>query len=119
MSEMRKIQLWARDYSEVLFETECPWGELPQDAEDFLRTSGHDWLPMVISWGDGWKERWAGRLELKADGTETHGGSEYLRHILTWPNPFQEDMQIPTREQSGDGLHGPQATRAIERLFGA
>jgi hypothetical protein len=56
----RKITLWSQDYQQVLLKTT----EASQ-ADQFLRDSGHDWLPMVVQFG---KERWSGRVELKDDG---------------------------------------------------
>lgn len=38
--------------------------------------------------------------------------------IAAWPKPFdREDLQFPTRQQSGDGLRGPETTRLIEQIF--
>lgn len=85
MTDTRKIQLYSQDWSEVVFETECPFGVRPQDAEDYLRASGQEWLGLVMQYGDGWKQRWSGRLELKQDDTvEAHRNDEYLKY-MTWP----------------------------------
>jgi hypothetical protein len=85
MSDTRKIKLYSQDWSEIVFETEARFGVRPQDAEDFLRASGHNWLGLVMEFGESWKERWSGRLELKQDGTiEAYRADEYLKY-LTWP----------------------------------
>jgi hypothetical protein len=86
VGDTQKIQLWAQDYSKVLFETECPWGAKPRDAEDFLRASGYEWLGLVVQYGVGWKERWSGCLELKPDGTtEAHQDTAYMTYMDTRP----------------------------------
>lgn len=75
------IKLYDRDYTEVLLETDSR--EL---AADFLRKSGKDWLPMTISYGPGWQQRWGGRLEMKKDGEVfTTDYFELLRYLTIWP----------------------------------
>lgn len=74
--------LFSQDFSESLLSTTDK-----AEVEQFLRDSGHDWLPIRVEWGQRtWKERWSGRLELHANGvTSMHGEAEYLKHLLTWP----------------------------------
>ncbi|MBB3752678.1 hypothetical protein FHT44_005190 [Mycolicibacterium sp. BK634] len=96
MNAIRKIKLYSQDWSEAVFETECPFGQRPQDAEDYLRASGSDWLGLVMEYGPDWRQRWSGRLELKSDGSvEAHRWDEYLKHITVWPNPaFESHAQL-------------------------
>jgi hypothetical protein len=38
--------------------------------------------------------------------------------MASWPNPFdRDDLQLPTRQQCGDNLYGPETTRLIDQLW--
>jgi hypothetical protein len=80
MSE--QIRLYNQDYSEVLFGTDDRAA-----AHQFFLDSGEESMPMVIDFGNGWKTRWGGRLELRDNGGIAYvGGSEYLKYMIRWPN---------------------------------
>lgn len=81
MSDRQQIKLYSQDYNELLLIT-----NKQEIAHQFLRDSGHSWLPMVIDFGNGWKQRWGGRLVLDDKGCiSTLGGSDLLNYIMTWP----------------------------------
>lgn len=80
------IKLYDRDYVDVLLETS------DRDvASDFLRKSGKGWLPMTISYGPHWQQRWGGRLEITVDGeVTTTDHYELLQYLVLWPdNPWE------------------------------
>lgn len=70
-----QIELFSRDYSETLLTTDCR-----RAAEQYLRDTGLDWLPMRITQGS---IRWGGRLD--EDGFfEMERDIEFLESIK-WP----------------------------------
>lgn len=78
------IKLYDRDYTEVLLETDNR-----DAASEFLRKSGKDWLPMTISYGPHWQQRWSGRLEVTVDGIDVSQDFQLLKYMYSWPSPFE------------------------------
>lgn len=70
------IRLYTQDYSTVLFATDDR-----ASAEQFLRGSGEDSLPIVIDLGNSWKQLWCGRLVLDDGDISTVAGDEFLRYM--------------------------------------
>lgn len=71
------IELFSQDFSTVLLTT----SSYPA-AEQFLRDSGKDWLPMRVQWEGVAGARWSGRLECKSGDIEPHQDIEYLKKLV-------------------------------------
>jgi hypothetical protein len=73
-----RIKLYSDEYSQVLLTTDDRAA-----AHQFFLGSGQDSMPLVIDFGNGWKTRWVGRLELRENGGIAYvGASDYLKYIL-------------------------------------
>jgi len=77
------IRLYNDDYTELLFTTDDR-----AVAHKFFTDSGKDSMSLVIDFGEGWKQRWGGKLVLQDNGCISYvGGSEFLPYMIQWPNP--------------------------------
>lgn len=76
------ITVYSKGYDEVLFTTEDR-----AEANDYLRQSGEDFLPVAVDYGENWKARWTGIIYLGKQG-EVVAASHYdLQQFVNWPSP--------------------------------
>ncbi|ASZ74128.1 hypothetical protein SEA_SQUINT_52 [Mycobacterium phage Squint] len=77
------ITVYSKGYDEVLFTTEDR-----AEANDYLRQSGEDFLPVTVDYGEDRKARWTGIIYLGKQG-EVVTASHYdlLEQFVNWPSP--------------------------------
>ena len=70
--------MYSQDYTEILWDSDQHEGT----AEDYIKNSGYDWLPVVVDHAPG--HRWSGRCEIIAGDPHFRDEFEYVRNILAW-----------------------------------
>lgn len=112
-----KITLFEQDYSDTLIEIVEKRPHVACDrAEQFLRDSGHKWLPIRLDYGQDWRQRWSGRIVLNPNRVDYVPDRDALKYMIEWPALFPplEPVRIGTVTVAGRSPTNPVDSKSCE-----